>query len=94
MVLLQLMLPKFRPHPAKESCRPGYPVHEIAPLGQDSKLRADSDGRIYAQNGSSSCDFRVKIQRDTHSIRPWVTRSEKSGQGRDNHNDIVMLLNS
>ena len=74
MVLLQLMLPKFRPHPAKESCRRDNQVHETVALEQGNSLRTDSDGCIYAQNGSARCDFRghfrVEIQRDIHSIRP------------------------
>ena len=70
MVLLQLMLAKFRPHPVKESSRPGHQAHETVALGQGNSLRTYSDRCIYVQNGSARGQVRVQVQRDTHSIRP------------------------
>ena len=70
MVMLQLILPKFRPHPVKESSGCGYQAHDTRAPGQGNKFRTDSDRCIYAQNGFSRYDFRVKVQRDTDSNGP------------------------
>ena len=89
MVLLQLMLRKFRPHPVKESCRRDNQIHDRLPTEQGIKFRTDSDRCIYVQMGSARWDVRVWFQRELHTHYPTtVTCSENRPKAGINVHEI------